>query len=86
MTLALLAPIGGSRAPAELLAPEVVGRVRIELDKAEAVELRPGSLTSFPKDERANWEIFEPFREYVVLWPVIGKQASRQSLLASSWR
>jgi uncharacterized protein len=45
----------------------LAGRVRIELDSSEVVELRPGDIASFPKGERATWEILEPLREFFVL-------------------
>ena len=45
----------------------LAGRVRIELDSGEVVELGQGDIASFPKGEHATWEILEPFREFFVL-------------------
>ena len=45
----------------------LAGRVRIELDTGDVVELKPGDIASFPKGEHATWEILEPFREFFVL-------------------
>jgi uncharacterized cupin superfamily protein len=45
----------------------LAGRVRIQIDSGEVVELQPGDIASFPKGEHATWEILEPLREFFVL-------------------
>ena len=45
----------------------LAGRVRIEFDSGESVELKPGDIASFPKGEQATWEILESLREFFVL-------------------
>jgi uncharacterized protein len=45
----------------------IAGRVRIEFDSGEVAELEPGAIASFPKGERATWEIIDPLREFFVL-------------------
>lgn len=45
----------------------LAGRVRIQLDSGDVVELQPGDIASFPKGAHATWEILEPFREFFVL-------------------
>jgi uncharacterized cupin superfamily protein len=43
------------------------GRVTIEVDGLEPVELAAGDVVSFPKGLASTWEIHEPFKEFFVL-------------------
>jgi uncharacterized cupin superfamily protein len=43
------------------------GRVTIEVDGLEPVELAAGDVVSFEKGLASTWEIHEPFKEFFVL-------------------
>jgi uncharacterized cupin superfamily protein len=45
----------------------VKGRVRIEVDGEDAVDLDVGGIASFSAGDRGEWHVLEPFCEFFVL-------------------
>lgn len=43
------------------------GAATVEVDEAQTVELRPGTIASFSRGTRSRWRIQEKFREFAVL-------------------
>ncbi len=45
----------------------IEGRVTIQMENGESVDLKPGDIASYPKGAKSTWKIHEPFREFFVI-------------------
>ena len=45
----------------------LAGRVRIAVEGAAMVELKPGDIVSFPKGAKSHWSILEPMQKFFVI-------------------
>jgi uncharacterized cupin superfamily protein len=45
----------------------LAGLVRIAVDGAAVVELKPGDVVSFPKGAQSHWTILEPMKKFFVI-------------------
>ncbi|MFM7159463.1 MAG: cupin domain-containing protein [Planctomycetaceae bacterium] len=52
--------------PADETLHVLEGRVRIQVQGGDAVELRPGDLASFPRGALSTWTILEPLKKFFV--------------------
>jgi uncharacterized cupin superfamily protein len=43
------------------------GRVTVEMDSGDTIDLRPGDVASFPKGAKSVWTIHEPMKKFFVI-------------------